>query len=182
MNIWNAIEEGPYEPFTVVNNIREVKPKSSWNDEDKKKMQYDLKAKNILTSTLGIDEFFRVSNCKSAKEMWDTIETTHEGTEEEHELELSKLDQHEEQEKKRKNISLKAKVYNYESSEDEYEKEEMEDMSLLVKKFSKFLKRNKGAKTGQMMKFTKNNDASTSNQNFTCFECGKPGHMKMDCV
>ncbi|KAF1879807.1 hypothetical protein Lal_00039679 [Lupinus albus] len=57
----------------------------------------------------------------------------------------------------------------------------MEDMSLLVKKFSKFLKRNNGAKTGQMRKFTKNNDASTSNQNFTCFECGKPGHMKMDC-
>ncbi|KAF1894529.1 hypothetical protein Lal_00039615 [Lupinus albus] len=26
-----------------------------------------------------------------------------------------------------------------------------------------------------------NNDASTSNQNFTCFECGKSGHMKMDC-
>ncbi|KAF1866115.1 hypothetical protein Lal_00043068 [Lupinus albus] len=32
-----------------------------------------------------------------------------------------------------------------------------------------------------MKRFTKNNEASTSNQNFTCFECGKPGHMKMDC-
>ncbi|KAF1891552.1 hypothetical protein Lal_00015149 [Lupinus albus] len=85
-----------------------------------------------------------------------------------------------EQEKKRKNISLKEKVFKYESSEDEYEKEEMEDMSLLVKKFSKFIKRNKGARTGQMRKFTKNNDASTSNQNFTCFECGKLDHMKMD--
>lgn len=37
---------------------------------------------NILTSALGIDEFFRVSNSKSVKEMWDTLLTTHERTEE----------------------------------------------------------------------------------------------------
>ncbi|KAF1883548.1 hypothetical protein Lal_00037552 [Lupinus albus] len=100
----------------------------------------------------------------------------------EHELELSQLDQHEEQEKKKKkNISLKEKVDKYDSSGDETEKEEMEDVSLLVRKFSKFLKRNKGAKIGQTKRFTKNNEASTSNQNFTCFECGKPGDMKIEC-
>ena len=27
-----------------------------------------------------MDEYFRVSNCKSAKEMWDTLRLTHEGT------------------------------------------------------------------------------------------------------
>ena len=43
-------------------------------------MQYNLKAKNIITSALGMDEYFRVSNCKSAKEMWDTLQVTHEGT------------------------------------------------------------------------------------------------------
>ncbi|KAF1866138.1 hypothetical protein Lal_00031442 [Lupinus albus] len=32
-----------------------------------------------------------------------------------------------------------------------------------------------------MKKFSKSNEASTSNQNFTCFEYGKPDHMKMDC-
>ncbi|KAF1864587.1 hypothetical protein Lal_00039215 [Lupinus albus] len=79
----------------------------------------------------------------------------------EHELELSQLDQHEEQEKKKKKISLKAKVDKYDSSGDESEKEVIEDINLLVRKFSKFLKRNKGTKTGQMKKFTKNNDAST---------------------
>ncbi|XP_068499983.1 uncharacterized protein [Phaseolus vulgaris] len=36
--------------------------------------------KNIITSTLNSDEFFRISQCASAKEMWDTLEVTHEGT------------------------------------------------------------------------------------------------------
>jgi len=29
-----------------------------------------------------MDEFFRVSQCKNAKEMWDALEVTHEGTSE----------------------------------------------------------------------------------------------------
>ena len=41
-------------------------------------VQYNLKAKNIITSALGMDEYFRVSNCKSAKDMWDTLQVTHE--------------------------------------------------------------------------------------------------------
>ena len=36
--------------------------------------------KNIITSALNSDEFFRVSQCGSTKEMWDTLEVTHEGT------------------------------------------------------------------------------------------------------
>jgi len=36
--------------------------------------------KNIITSSLNLDEFFRVSQCTSAKEMWDILEVTHEGT------------------------------------------------------------------------------------------------------
>ena len=44
------------------------------------KMQYDCVEKNIITSTLNLDEFFRVSQCNSTKEMWDILEVTHEGT------------------------------------------------------------------------------------------------------
>jgi len=46
----------------------------------KKKAQYDSLAKNLIISALNMDEFFRVSQCNSAKEMWEILEVTHEGT------------------------------------------------------------------------------------------------------
>jgi len=58
------------------------KPWSEWTDEERRRAQYDCNAKNIITSSLSIDEFFRVSQCKNAKEMWDVLEVTHEGTSE----------------------------------------------------------------------------------------------------
>ena len=59
LNIWEAIEVGPFFPTKVVGNATIEKPREEWNDD----------AKNIITSALGMDEFFRVSNCKNEKEM-----------------------------------------------------------------------------------------------------------------
>jgi len=56
------------------------KPWSQWTAHESKHAQYDCIANNIITSTLNSDEFFRVSQCASAKEVWDTLEVTHEGT------------------------------------------------------------------------------------------------------
>jgi len=33
-----------------------------------------------MTTALSINEFYRLSNCITAKEMWDTLKLTHEGT------------------------------------------------------------------------------------------------------
>ena len=49
-------------------------------DDEKRKMQDDQKAKNILTFGLSSDEFFHTARCKSAKEIWNMLEVTHEGT------------------------------------------------------------------------------------------------------
>ena len=64
----------------VVGNTTIEKPRDQWSEEEKRLVQYNLKAKNIITSALGIDEYFRVSNCKHEKDMWDTLQVTHEGT------------------------------------------------------------------------------------------------------
>ena len=72
LNIQDAIEVGPYIPTLVAGNTTIEKPREEWSEEEKRLVQYNLKAKNIITSALGIDEYFRVSNCKSSKDMWDT--------------------------------------------------------------------------------------------------------------
>jgi len=64
----------------VAGNTTIEKPREQWSEEENKLVQYNLKAKNIITSALGMDEYFRVLNCKSAKDMWDTLQVTHERT------------------------------------------------------------------------------------------------------
>ncbi|XP_068501382.1 uncharacterized protein [Phaseolus vulgaris] len=65
----------------IVKDEQVEKPRSEWNETERRKAQHDLVAKNIITSALTMDEFFRISQCKSAKEMWEVLEVTHEGTE-----------------------------------------------------------------------------------------------------
>ena len=67
--IWEAVVHGPYVPMQVVKDGEVVKPRSEWNEIERRKAQHDLVAKNIITSALTMDEFFRISQCKSAKEM-----------------------------------------------------------------------------------------------------------------
>jgi len=80
--IWDAIENGPFVPKFEKDGSSIEKPWSQWTDYKSKKDKIDCIAKNIITFALNSDEFFRVSQCKSAKEMWDTLEVTHEGTNE----------------------------------------------------------------------------------------------------
>jgi len=52
----------------------------------------------------------------------------------------------------------------------------VENLSLMVKNFGKFLKRSKDKKFSKpSMKVESNNNT------FTCFKCGKQDHIKSDC-
>src|ERR1044072_1802909 len=78
--VWKAVLNGPFVPTSVVNGVGTPKIESSWDDDDKKKVLYDKKAINLLHGALSMDEFFRISACTTAKETWDTLVETHEGT------------------------------------------------------------------------------------------------------
>jgi len=80
--IWDAIENGPFIPKFEKEGVFIEKPWSQWTDAENKKAKFDWIAQNIITSALNSDEFFRISQCASAKEMWDTLEVIHEGTDE----------------------------------------------------------------------------------------------------
>ena len=76
----DAIENGPFIPKCEKDGSFIEKPWSQWTDSKNKKAKFDCIAKNIITFALNSDEFFRISQCSLAKEMWDTLEVTHEGT------------------------------------------------------------------------------------------------------
>jgi len=78
--IWEAIENGPFIPQVKNDDVFVDKPSSEWTEADNKKAKFDWITKNIITSALSCDEFFRVSQCTSAKELWDILEVIHEGT------------------------------------------------------------------------------------------------------
>ena len=67
LNIWEAIEIGPFIPTMVVGNATIEKPREQWDEDERSRVQCNLKAKNIVTFALAMDEYFRVSNCKNAK-------------------------------------------------------------------------------------------------------------------
>jgi len=77
--IWDAIEKDPFIPKFEKDGSSIEKPWSQWTDAKNKKAKFDCIAKNIIRSALNSDEFFRISQCASVKEMWDTLEDTHEG-------------------------------------------------------------------------------------------------------
>lgn len=56
--VWNAVVNGALVPKQGVNCEEIDKPKSLWIDEKKKKVQLDLKAKDIITTSSTIDKFF----------------------------------------------------------------------------------------------------------------------------
>jgi len=75
-------------------------------------------------------------------------------------------------------VSLKAaKHKNKQDSSDEGEEE---NLSLLSKKFNKFLKRNRN-KESNKERYGNMKTSDFNSNNYTCFGCGEQGHIKADC-
>ena len=68
LNMWEATEICLFIPIMVVCNATIEKPREQWDEDERRRVQYNLKAKNIITPALGMDEYFRVSNRRKAKE------------------------------------------------------------------------------------------------------------------
>ena len=74
---------------------------------------------------------------------------------------------------------MKTSTKKNEELEDEVaESSESENFNLLVKRFGKYLKR-KGIKGNSKRYTSKHNDSNSSN--FTCYNYGKQGHIKIEC-
>ncbi|XP_072080926.1 uncharacterized protein [Arachis hypogaea] len=91
-NIWKIILNGPDVP-TKQNADGEVvaKEDSEWTDEEKKKVELNAKAINLMHCAISFEEFRKVSRCKTAKEIWDKLRLTHEGTKQVRETRIDML-------------------------------------------------------------------------------------------
>ncbi|KAF1878131.1 hypothetical protein Lal_00049299 [Lupinus albus] len=99
--------------------------------------------------------------------------------------ELGCLTLHKESDKCKKGISLKASTSQDQEDKDDDESDseiDVETMTLLVRKFNKFLKK-RGSSNRFQKKETRNSTFKNKNskEKFSCHECGKDGHLKYQC-
>ncbi|XP_070022088.1 uncharacterized protein [Nicotiana sylvestris] len=80
--LWDVICDGPYVPTKKVRDppVMMPKTKKEYNDADRKAVEKNFRAKKILVSGVGPDEYNKISACQSAKKIWEALQTTHEGT------------------------------------------------------------------------------------------------------
>jgi len=78
--LWMLIKSGPLIPTKMIEDGSKVhkKPKE-FNADDFKMMEKNAKAKKLLYFGLGPDEYTRISECESAKDIWDAVQVAHEG-------------------------------------------------------------------------------------------------------
>ena len=97
----------------------------------------------------------------------------------EHELKMMRLKEMKSAEKKTRSLALKSKAAEIKTSEDNSEEDrDTENLSLLTKKFQKFIKLKSMTKNQQSKSYNRKPD-SNSNK-LTYFGCGKQVHMKSD--
>nr|XP_016451264.1 PREDICTED: uncharacterized protein LOC107775971 [Nicotiana tabacum] len=62
------------------NTVTVPKTRKEYNDDDRKAIEKNFRAKTILVCGIGPDEYNKISACQSTKEIWEALQTAHEGT------------------------------------------------------------------------------------------------------
>ncbi|XP_012844683.1 PREDICTED: uncharacterized protein LOC105964724 [Erythranthe guttata] len=79
-DLWTIILEGPFIPMKDIKGEKVTKEWKELTSADKYLVSMNSKAKNILSCALTINEYNRVCSCSTAKDMWEMLQVTHEGT------------------------------------------------------------------------------------------------------
>ncbi|XP_021858321.1 uncharacterized protein [Spinacia oleracea] len=88
--VWRVIEVGDFQVTKLTTSGETVpKPITEFDKADYEKLELNAMAVKILHCGLGPNEHNRVMGCKNAKQIWDLLQVTHEGT---NEVKRSKID------------------------------------------------------------------------------------------
>ncbi|XP_070012287.1 intracellular protein transport protein USO1-like [Nicotiana sylvestris] len=195
--LWDIICDGPHVPMKKFGQTRPMVPKNKkeYNDIDRKVVEKNYRTKKILVCGIGPDEYNRISACDSVKEIWETLQTTHEGTTQ---VKQSKIDMLTAENKLVRKIlsvlpgSWESKVNVITEAKDlqtltmdelignlkTYEmkkKKTLKGESQIRKRtwFQKMVRRNDG--------LPKRGSSSKARNNDLYHKCGKSGHFIKDC-
>ncbi|VFQ86435.1 unnamed protein product [Cuscuta campestris] len=78
--LWLVIKNGEEIPIKKVGETTVPKTEDEFDAEDIKKVENYAKAINMLYCAVNPDDYRKISCCTTAKEMWDKLEVTYEGT------------------------------------------------------------------------------------------------------
>ncbi|XP_070004499.1 spindle pole body component 110-like [Nicotiana sylvestris] len=80
--LWDVICDGPYVLIKVLEELPFSMPKTSkeYTDADMKAVEKNFRAKKILVCGIEPDEYNRIFACDTSKEIWEALQTAHEGT------------------------------------------------------------------------------------------------------
>ena len=80
LDLWDVIEDDLTFPSKLVDGVMVPKPKQEWDECDRRNFQLNAKVIFTLQCAMDRNEYNRICQCKSAKEIWRLLEITHEGT------------------------------------------------------------------------------------------------------
>ncbi|KAL5813791.1 hypothetical protein ACOSQ4_024432 [Xanthoceras sorbifolium] len=80
-HVWTSIEEG-YTPLTTTSEDgrRTLKPKSTWTPTYYSLATWNSKGLNAIFCGVDDSQYRHIQKCESAKEAWEILQITHEGT------------------------------------------------------------------------------------------------------
>ncbi|VFQ71990.1 unnamed protein product [Cuscuta campestris] len=91
--LWLVIKNGEEVPMKKVGDKLIPKTEDEFDAEDIKKVENYAKAINMLYCAVNPDDYRKISCCSTAKEMWDKLEVTYEGTDQVREAKVDFLTQ-----------------------------------------------------------------------------------------
>ncbi|VFQ78019.1 unnamed protein product [Cuscuta campestris] len=89
--LWRIIKNGEDVPMKKVGETNVPKTENEYDAQDIKKVENNAKAINIIYCAVNPDDYRKISCCTTAKEMWDKLEITYEGTDQVREAKIDFL-------------------------------------------------------------------------------------------
>ena len=78
LDVWEVIEDDPTFPSKLVDGVMVPIPKQEWDERDRRNFQLNIKVVYTLQCFMNKNEYNRICQCKSTKEIWRLLKVTHE--------------------------------------------------------------------------------------------------------